>query len=197
MKFVILLILIFTSLLILIFISTMFESNSSYNEIYQKFRKQDFVDNFSYQEMNNNASSINIGFLIMGTGKYIKLVDQLIESMEKYFCVKEKNANFLVNYLIFTDNSSFVPPIDSKNKLRGYTILYQTKLGWPLDTLLRFNIILSNNIKYASFDYLYWIDADMRFVDFVCEDLLGDLVGTQHPHYYRRHFYYSFFFCFK
>ena len=38
---------------------------------------------------------------------------------------------------------------------------------------------------FGSFDFLYWLDGDMRMVDDICEDILGDLVGTMHPHYYK------------
>lgn len=157
--------------------------------------KSDFRYNISNRDVKTSDSNINIGFFIMGTGKYIKLVDQLVQSMEENFCVKEKHGNFFVNYFIFTDNDSYVPPMDATKNHRGFSIINQKKLGWPLDTLLRFEIILRNQKKYRydSYDYLYWIDADMRFVDSVCEDLLGDLVGTQHPHYYRR----FIFFCYK
>ena len=147
-------------------------------------------DKYASNEVSNkkiihDKAKIKIGFFLMGTGKYIKLIEQLAESMEKFFCVKEQHQNVFVNYFIFTDNTSWVPKIE--NRLRGYSIIYQKKLGWPLDTLMRFKMVLSHSAKleYSS-NYLYWIDADMRFVDFVCEDLLGELVGTQHPHYYRR-----------
>ena len=75
-------------------------------------------------------SNINIGFFIMGTGKYIKLVDQLVQSMEENFCVKDKHSNFFVNYFIFTDNDSYVPPMEATKNLRGYSIINQKKLGY-------------------------------------------------------------------
>jgi hypothetical protein len=56
-----------------------------------------------------------------------------------------------------------------------------------MSTLLRLENILqnSNTINFTSFDYLYWLDSDMKMADFICEDIFGDLVGTQHPFYYK------------
>jgi hypothetical protein len=153
---------------------------------YMDYISQDFI----VQEKSIQANvkiKTKIGFFIIATGKYVDLADQLIKSMEKYLCSEEKKKYYLINYFIFTDKIDYKPPINPLyNSTRNYLIIKQNKLGWPQDTLMRFEIILNHSkiLDYSSFDYLYWLDSDMKLVDYVCEDIFGDLVGTQHPHYY-------------
>jgi hypothetical protein len=37
----------------------------------------------------------------------------------------------------------------------------------------------------SGYDYVYYIDADMRFVAPVGDEIFGELVGVQHPGFYR------------
>lgn len=127
-----------------------------------------------------------VGFFLMGTGRYIRLVQQLLESMETHFCA----GRHYVHYFIFTDDKTYMPKLNT-NPLsppgsRNFTRIYQERLGWPKDTLMRFEMLLRHKdaLRYEQdFDYLYWLDADMKMVDEVCEDIFGDLVATAHPHY--------------
>ena len=128
-----------------------------------------------------------VGFFLMGTGKYIKLTDQLITSMETHFCTDPRMPVY-VHYFIITDEKSYSPQLASNSKLhrRNYSLIYQKQMEWPYSTLLRFEIIVKNfgELGFNTFDYLYWLDGDMKMVAPVCEDIFGDLVATMHPHYY-------------
>src|SRR5579863_8472802 len=66
----------------------------------------------------------NVGLLIVATGKYIRYVQPLIDSAEKYFC-----KNHRVTYFVFTDGEP--PKADNIIKLE------HKKLGWPYDTMMR------------------------------------------------------------
>jgi hypothetical protein len=124
-----------------------------------------------------------VGFFLMGTGKYLKLVEQLISSMEENFCVK--NNQIYVNYFIFTDNKIWTPN-NIKQSLHKYKIIYRKSQNWTMNTLLRFEMILNEyeHLNLNSYDYLYWLDADMKMVDKICEDIFGDRVGTMHADYH-------------
>jgi hypothetical protein len=158
-----------------------------------------FLANFNFPTYNPkyqvDQPQIKIGIFLMGTGKYIKLIQQLVESMERFFCIGPKFNIFQVHYLIFTDDFEWKPSLNNSMN-RFYTKVYQKKLGWPYDTLNRFEMIFNRTkmLELDSFDYLYWLDADMRFVDNVCVDILSDLVGTQHPHYPSRFYSHSYIF---
>ena len=79
-----------------------------------------------------------VAFLLIGTGKYIKFIKQLVESMEKHFC--RLSPQIHVHYFIFTDNIYFKPDLIRKD--RNFTNIYQEHLKWPMSTLLRFEHIL-------------------------------------------------------
>ncbi len=56
---------------------------------------------------------------------------------------------------------------------------------WPLPTLLRYNLFLQQE-EYLkeNFDYLFYIDVDMRITDWIGEEILGEgLTAAQHPMY--------------
>jgi len=115
-----------------------------------------------------SAFSANIGLLVMATGKYISFVEPLINSAESYFC-KDHN----VTYFIFTDGQ--VP-------IRENVVsVFQSRLGWPYDTMMRYHSYFGASELLAQQDYLFACDADMRFCDVVGDEILGERVATQHP----------------
>ncbi|MCX5921943.1 MAG: hypothetical protein NTX86_01285 [Candidatus Dependentiae bacterium] len=117
-----------------------------------------------------NAQALNIGLVVTATGRYIEFVQPLLESANKHFC---RNHN--VTYFIFTDGQA--PQADN------VVSIFQKRLGWPYDTMMRFEIYASHADAFKDMDYLFACDADMLFVDTVGDEILGDLVGTLHPGY--------------
>ena len=117
------------------------------------------------------AFSENIGLCIMATGKYLKYAENLIESANDFFFIDDN-----VKYFIFTDQD--ITKIDSK-----IIKIEQPRLGWPFDALMRFSIYLKNKELFDNQDYLFSIDADMLFVDYVGKEILADSVATLHPGY--------------
>lgn len=117
-----------------------------------------------------SLNAYNIGLCIMATGKYIMFVKPLIDSAEKHFL---KNHN--VTYFVFTDGE---PP-----KYDNIVKIFQKRLGWPYDTMMRFESYYNAREIFISkkIDYLYALDADMLFVDTVGDEIIGDRVATQHP----------------
>ena len=107
----------------------------------------------------------------MATGKYISFVPPLIQSADKYFC---KNHN--VTYFVFTDGQL--------NTRDDIVLIYQSKLGWPFDTMMRFQTYLQHSDLLQTQDYLFACDADMLFVGEVGDEILGDHVATTHPGFY-------------
>jgi histo-blood group ABO system transferase len=114
------------------------------------------------------GNAANIGLLVTATGRYIEFVPPLIESAQKYFC---KGHN--VTYFIFTDRAFDIPT--------NTIAIYQEKLGWPYDSLMRGHIYYKHRDLFISQDYLFACDADMLFVDDVGDEILGDHVATLHP----------------
>jgi histo-blood group ABO system transferase len=101
----------------------------------------------------------NIGLLIVATGKYIRFVNPLIESAKKHFC-----QNHHVTYFVFTDQE-FDPPEDVVR-------IEQPRLGWPYDTMMRYQVYLDHWPRLLKQDYLFACDADMLFVGDVGDQTL-------------------------
>ena len=119
---------------------------------------------------NKGAKKYNVGLLIMATGKYISFVEPLLKSAATYFL---PNQN--VTYFIFTDGD--VPKIPNVVKIN------QPQLGWPYDSMMRFATYYQNRNALTNMDYLFSCDADMRFVDFVGDEILQNRVATIHSNY--------------
>lgn len=109
-----------------------------------------------------------VGLLIMATGKYTCFVEPLIKSAEKYFL-----PNHNITYFVFTDGQI----IEANNIIK----VYQKRLGWPFDTMMRFSVYYNAKELLEQMDYLFACDADMLFVNTVGDEILGERVATRHP----------------
>ena len=110
----------------------------------------------------------NVGLLIVATGKYICFVNPLIESARQHFCRNQR-----VTYFVFTDQP-FDPPEDVVR-------IEQRRLGWPYDTMMRYQVYFDHRDSLSEQEYLFACDADMRFVGDVGDEILGERVATLHP----------------
>jgi len=114
----------------------------------------------------------NVGLCIVATGRYDKFAEQLIASARNYFC-----TNHNVTYFVFTDSEKLIAPDIVK--------IYQQKLGWPYDTLMRF-AMYDLHMPHYDLDYIFALDADMLLVAPVGDEIFHDRVATQHPGYVDR-----------
>lgn len=120
----------------------------------------------------------NIGVLIICTGKYQIFFDELYKSCENFFLVGHPKT-----YYVFTDGD--INEYDNVKKI------YQENLGWPNNTMKRFEIFNKIYEKLIQQDYLFFLNANMLFVDNVGDEVIPKkennfLVGTQHPGYYNQ-----------
>ena len=94
----------------------------------------------------------------MATGKYIKYLPRIMESVEKHFLqTRNNNRNeYEISYFVFTDG-------DFPAKERVYKI-FQKRLGWPYDTMMRFQIYHKHRSYFEHLHYLFSFDADLIFV---------------------------------
>lgn len=112
--------------------------------------------------------ALNIGLLVMATGKYTCFLEKLLTSADTYFLPNHNRV-----YFIFTDGE--VPVLDNVIRIE------QKRLGWPYDTLMRFSVYMGVQSCFADIDYLFACDADMFFVDIVGDEILSERVATNHP----------------
>ena len=111
-----------------------------------------------------------IGLILIATNKYKVFVQPLIESARSFFL-----KNHEVTYFLFTDTDEF-------NEMGDDVIVNKIEhLPWPFITLYRYKTFLKHKDILKTQDYLFYCDIDMRFVDYVGDEILGNLVATIHP----------------
>ena len=116
---------------------------------------------------------MKIGLLIIATNKYTQFLQPLIESADMFFLRGNE-----VTYFIFTNQDIEI------SSAREIVKINTEHKEWPWMTLGRYKIFSENSSLLSKMDYLYYCDADMRFVNHVGNEILGDIVGTVHPGFF-------------
>jgi len=76
-------------------------------------------------------------------------------------------------------------------KTPDVTIIPTESVEWPFPTLLRYNLFLQQEEKLKEYDYIFYCDTDMKFVNIVGDEILGSgLTAAPHPGYAVRKEYY-------
>jgi len=111
-----------------------------------------------------------IGIILLSTNKYKIFVRPFIESAKNFLLKNHK-----VTYYLFTDTDEF-------NDLGDDVVVNKIEhLPWPMITLYRYKTFVKHKDILNTEDYLFYCDIDMRFVDYVGDEILGDSVATIHP----------------
>ena len=114
-----------------------------------------------------------IALCIIATNNYTDFVQDLVISTDKYFLTPYNE----VDYHFF---SNLWQLISTKRRFYQHIIKHEP---WPAMTLKRYHIMSGADL--SGYDYVYYIDADMRFIAPVGDEIFGRLVGVQHPGFYR------------
>ena len=95
-----------------------------------------------------------VAILYIALGRYVSFWKDFYESCEKYLNPCEKQ------YFVWTDNEKF-----DYSDAPNVHITPAQKKGWPYDTLLRFEMFLQREKELKEFDYIYFFNANMQFVN--------------------------------
>lgn len=119
---------------------------------------------------------MKIAYICTATGKYWRLVEELVKSFNKHFFVGHE-----VHFFIFSD-------YEGKTD-KNVTVIPITAKKYPLDTLYRFKYINSIKEKFNGFDYLFYGNVNMKMVANCGTEILpteadGFMVAVQHPGFY-------------
>lgn len=124
---------------------------------------------------------MKIAILYIATGKYIIFWKEFYVS-----CEKRLLPGIQKEYFVFTDT----PEYDFSQNDNVHTIQHQ-KLGWPYDTLMRFQTFLKAKEQLLQCDYIYFFNANMLITETITPDeFLPDaihdegLVATLHPGFF-------------
>lgn len=116
-----------------------------------------------------------IAICLICTGKYEIFLPQLFKSIENNFLLDHK-----VDIHLFWDRGEVYPPWTHKRRMEFYTHGIPS-YKFPYATLYRYKEILKADL--SSYDYIYYMDVDMKIVDVVGDEILGDVVCVKHPGY--------------
>ena len=114
------------------------------------------------------ADAKKIGVCVIATSNYRMYVTPLLRSIRKNFLPGHEVTVFL-----FTNGERTAEP-----DLRVIQVPHE---DWPGMSLRRYAIFREYAAVFEGMDYLFYMDADMRVIGKVDEEILSDLVGTLHP----------------
>src|SRR3990167_4872488 len=119
------------------------------------------------------AKKKKVGLLLISINeRYWPYLTQVMEDCKKNFL-----PHHTVEMLVWSD----MP----KEKCPLATEVYPTEpIEWPAPTLMRYHLFLQQEEKLKEYDYLFYLDADMRVVDKISDEILGDgLTTAEHQMY--------------
>lgn len=123
---------------------------------------------------------MKIAILYIATGRYSIFWNDFYNSCEKYFL---NNADKV--YFLFTDDAN----IKESNNVKKFE---QKKLGWPYDTMMRFDMFLSQKDELKNYDYIFFFNANTKFMSEVGSEILptkendGLVTASHHGFYDKR-----------
>jgi len=110
---------------------------------------------------------MKIAILYICTGKYNQFFDGFYQSCEMYFLAKKAEKT----YFIWTDDDTL-----GLGK-RNVRLIYKECSGFPADSLFRFEMFLQAAEELREYDYIYFFNANAKFLVPVNEELLPDDTG--------------------
>ena len=121
---------------------------------------------------------MKVAILYICTGKYNYFFKGFYESCEKYF-LKDIAE---VRYFVFTDDEKLT---DAEN----VKTIKKVCKGFPMDSLLRFDMFMSLENELEDFDYTFFFNANMEFVSPVGKEILPEkdgLAAVVHPGFFNK-----------
>lgn len=112
---------------------------------------------------------------------YWEFAKEMLEGLNRYFLKKHEIRNkYSVDMMLWSD----MP--ETNFNVENLKIFETEPVEWPMPTLMRYHLFLQQEEYIQKFDYLFYIDVDMRITDWIDEDIIplnGGLVAAQHPMY--------------
>lgn len=118
---------------------------------------------------------MKINLLLIATGQYKTFIQNLLDGVKKYFLV-----NHEIDVHLFIDDLE--PQYNGDGRVKIIKELIPP-YKFPFATLYRYRIFCS---KVYEGDYIYYLDIDSSVVDFVGDEILGNVVATRHPGFFAK-----------
>jgi histo-blood group ABO system transferase len=129
----------------------------------------------------NPAKPKRVVLLVVATNKYLRFVEPLLASADRYFL-----PGHSYEVLLFTNLDHSVEcrklADERAGRARGKVHLKHIEHSpWPMMTLLRYRFFTQAAKAILGYDYAFYSDCDMRFVAEVGEEILGEgLTAVRH-----------------
>lgn len=109
---------------------------------------------------------MKIAILYICTGKYNQFFNDFYESCEKYFLKGQADKQ----YFVWTDNMALT-------EAPNVHLTYHVCQGFPADSLFRFDMFLEREKEIATYDYIFFFNANVLFCQPVGTEVLPDDTG--------------------
>ena len=127
-----------------------------------------------------------IAILYICTGRYDVFFPEFYQTAEQLFL-----NNHTIHYFVFTDSTTLTQQYKETTNI---TFIHQNKLGWPYDTLMRYEMFLKSKHLFEKFDYIFYLNANYIFKQPVGDEFLpldnneeNGLIAVIHPGFYQQH----------
>lgn len=118
-----------------------------------------------------------VAILYICTGKYDVFWKEFYESMEKLFLPASEK-----HYYVFTDAEDLYGEDNCNNRIHR---IYQECMGWPYDTLMRFDLFSKIEEQIKQYDYILFMNANMKCKREITEEeflpINEELLVARHP----------------
>lgn len=92
--------------------------------------------------------------------------------------------DIVVNNKMVMNLGNKIKDVIALRKMEGVNVISTEPIEWPMPTLLRYHLMLQQEEKLKEYDYIFYCDIDMQFVDIVGDEILGNgITATQQPMY--------------
>lgn len=128
---------------------------------------------------------------------YPQMVQQVVEELRKNgLFFKREGMQYMLESnhpVTLKDTEMFVKAVDEiltrsyaemDEALKDVNIIETEPVEWPAPTLMRYHLFLNEEERLKEYDHIFYLDADMRVVGQVGDEILNNgLMSAEHPMY--------------
>lgn len=129
---------------------------------------------------NRELPKYKIGIMLIAINHpYWQYMKPVIDGVRAYFLPGHD-----VEIMCWSDMPNYP---ETKDVNHGATMFAVDSQPWPYPTLMRYHLMLQQEEYLEKFDYIFFLDLDMRVVNVVGDEILGErLTAAVHPMYHIR-----------
>lgn len=152
--------------------------------------------NYLFEQKNQNLPKYKVGIMLVCINPpYWQYAEPVIQGVKNLFLPDHDTEVMLWSDV--ENYTKITPQNDDEIESLKQTKLFWERLGelgvktfntesveWPYPTLMRYHLFLGEEEYLKKFDYIFYLDLDMRIVNIVGDEILGNgLTAAQHPMY--------------